>query len=364
MEFARLFGSLHPALVHFPIALVFMAFALDLWAWLRKDDRVAFAGFITLLAGTIGMMFAFIAGNFAEVWAARSHIPQAPIGLHANWANLVSWWFIGVTVMRSYWGVRNRKFPLYLVMCLAGLGMLTFTGYQGGQLVYKYAAGVVGVQPPFPATAQDLANLSLENTEIELAYSDIMHHIFGWLVLCLAAWLAYQYFELPGVERVRAAGPVVLLVGGVFLMVFSDWDAWPLGNKLPITDREVLAHKVIATLMILFGIGTSLARKRGGGEATKTQSHLVAVLALCGGGLLFTHVHTGAPFSNTAVGVYIQHFVIGCLALASGGIKMLELSRPEARRVSNLSWIGLLVLIAICLITYREGFPWYAPGPA
>jgi hypothetical protein len=149
---------------------------------------------------------------------------------------------------------------------------------------------------------------------------------------------------------------------GAFLMIFSDWDSWPLANTVPVTDPEVLFHKVLATIMIFFGVGMNLARRRKSSEVAQAQSHLLALLALIGGGMLFTHVHTGAPYSDTAIGVYIQHFVIGILALSCGGIKMLELVRPERMRLWNLIWILLLVVVAFNLITYREGFPWYAPG--
>lgn len=364
METSKFFGTLHPMFVHFPIALLFTAVALDFFAFLRRDQRAAWAGQAVMILGTVGVMFTFITGNFAEIWAARSHIPQAPLEKHESFATMTSWMFIALVAFRSFLGVeRNRHlFKVYLGLCCIALTALTLTGYQGGELVYKYAAGVQGVTPPVPATAEDLARLTLVNTPDELAYSEMMHHIFGWLVLGLAAWLAYQHFDLPHVEKVRAMGPILLIAGGLFLMIFSDFDAWPLSSEKPITDPEVLAHKIIATLMILIGIGTNLVRKRPSAEVAKRQSHLIAVLALAGGGILFTHVHTGAPYSTTAIGVYLHHFTLGCLALSCGGIKLLEQTLPEARKVWDLAWIGLLILVASALITYNEGLPWWVTG--
>ena len=77
--------------------------------------------------------------------------------------------------------------------------------------------------------------------------------------------------------------------------------------------------------------------------------------------MLFTHVHTGAPFSDVAVGVYVQHFTVGCLALCCGTVRMMDVLMPQKRRLWNLGWILLLVVVAVNLILYREGFPWYAP---
>jgi uncharacterized membrane protein len=359
VEYSKLFAAWHPALVHFPIALLYMAVFFELWGFLGKDQRASWAGLVTTIAGTVGLMFAFITGNYAEIVAAHQKIPQKPIGDHEAWATATSWLFIGLTTWRSYLQPRSKQFGLYLLALVATVSLLTVTGYKGGQLVYHFAAGVNVENPPVPPTPQDLANLSLENTEDEIAYSDMMHHVFGWVTLGLALWLGYQHFELPHQDRIRALGPMLLTGSGIFLMIFSDWNAWPLGNELPITDPEVLFHKILATIMIFFGIGMNLARKRQGGEASRLQAHLLAVLALIGGGMLFTHVHTGAPFSQTAMGVYVQHFVIGILALACGGVKMMQSISPERDRLWNLCWIILLVVVAANLIWYREGFPWY-----
>ncbi|MEW6277844.1 MAG: DUF2231 domain-containing protein [Candidatus Eremiobacterota bacterium] len=364
MEFGKFVGSLHPMFVHFPIALLFVAFALDLWAYLRRDERAAWAGQVLLILGTVGVMFTFVSGNFAEIFAARSGTPQRPITLHGNYAQFTGWAFIALVAVRSFVNLQQARawFLAYLVCSVVALGMLTATGYQGGQLVYKYAAGVA-VTPPVPPTDVDLANLSLELRPDEVAYSEMMHHVFGWLVLGMAFWLTYQALNLPHVERVRALGPVLLVGGGVFLMVFSDFDSWPLSNLKPITDPEVLAHKIIATLMILVGIGASLVRQKPR-DAGRLQNHLMAVFALAGGGMLFTHVHTGAPYADSALGVYLHHFFLGCLALSCGAVKMLDLSFPEGHKLWRTAWILLLFLISAALLGYSESIPWYLGGTA
>lgn len=366
MDLSQYFATWHPLLVHFPIALLFTAVGLDLYGFVRRDEKAVWAGNVVLILGTIGVLFTFITGNFAEIWAARSFIPQEPLKKHESFATIASWSFIALVALRSFINLdRNTHLiKVYLVGAVGALFALYLTGAQGGELVYKYAAGVNGVEPPIRATGLELANLTLENTPDELAYSEMMHHIFGWLVLGLALWLTYQHLELPGVERVRAAGPILLSAGGLFLMIFSDFDAWPLSSEKPITDPEVLAHKIIATIMIVIGLGTNVVRRRKGADVTSLQAHLVAVLALAGGGILFTHVHTGAPYSETAVGVYLHHFSLGFLALMCGAIKMLELSAPGRMRFWNVAWVLLLFMVAGALITYNEGIPWFLRTPA
>lgn len=361
VELTRYFASWHPALVHFPIALLFVAAGLEFFGYLRRDVRASWAGNVLLILGTVGLCFSFISGNFAEIWAARSFVPQDPIKLHESYATITSWAFIALVAFRSFVDrqVRPHAFRLYLALLVGALYALYLTGAQGGELVYKYAAGVQGVTPPIPASALELANLTLENTRDELIYSEMMHHIFGGMVLLLALWLGYQMLGLPGVERMRAMGPILLGAGGLFLMIFSDFDAWPLSSEKPITDPEVLAHKIFATLLMVIALGTSLVRKRTDADVGRLQSHLVAVLALAGGGILFTHVHTGAPYSETAMGVYIHHFYLGVLALLCGGTKMLELAVPERQRLWDVLWVVLLLIVAFALIKYNEGMPWF-----
>lgn len=366
MEFSKVMAAAHPAIIHFPIALLFAAVAFDVYAWLQKDERAGWAGQLMLVLGTVGAMFSFVTGSMAEIWAARALLPQAPIDSHEGLATVTSWLFIGIVALRSFVSPSKDPkglFKLYLGAACVGLLFLTATGYQGGELVYKYAVGVQGVKPPFSATAQDLAVLSQTNSPDELKYSEIMHHIFGVMVLALAVWLTYQELNLPHVDKIRALGPVALMAGGVFLMIFSDFDSWPLSDIKPVTDREVLAHKVIATMMILVGMGASFVRKKAEGlGVSRVQNHLIAVLALAGGGILFTHVHTTAPYGEAAMGVYFHHMTLGTLALLCGAVKMLDLSHPEGRKLWNRCWIVLLFMISAALLMYNEGVPWYFGG--
>ena len=90
-----------------------------------------------------------------------------------------------------------------------------------------------------------------------------------------------------------------------------------------------------------------------------TPSKVVAVAALIGGGLLFTHVHTVAPYANVAAGVYIAHVVMGLTALGIGIARLAGDAAPRFKRAFDLLFVFLLGVESVLLITYNEGLPWY-----
>ena len=124
-------------------------------------------------------------------------------------------------------------------------------------------------------------------------------------------------------------------------------------------------HKALALVLVAVGaIGLQrLRRPRATESQTKrprtTPSKVVAVMALIGGGMLFTHVHTVAPYANVAAGVYIAHLVMGLIALAIGVARLAQDAATRFARAFQLAFMSLLSVEAVLLITYNEGLPWY-----
>jgi hypothetical protein len=141
-------------------------------------------------------------------------------------------------------------------------------------------------------------------------------------------------------------------------------------------DREVQLHKSLAIILATLGaLGLSRSRRgaaprKSAGRASQdgppaakrqlvTPSKVVAVAALIGGGLLFTHVHTVAPYANVAAGVYIAHVVMGLTALGIGVARLAGDAAPRFKRAFDLLFVFLLGAESVLLITYNEGLPWY-----
>jgi uncharacterized membrane protein len=383
VELGRFFGFLHPALVHFPLVLLLVSVALEAVGFFRRDARFTWAAQTTLILGTVATLFAFVCGNFAEIWAARDGVPQDPMELHELYATITSCLFVFLAAARLYMGsgAKRQWMAVYLVFALAGCILLGITGHKGAMLVYQHGAGVqLGTQAGLP-THEDLAVLRQKQDPEALFYSNNMHHVFGWMVMVLSSLLLVDMLSPKAGAKLRKVTPLLLLAGGIFLMIYSDTDSWPLSHQRPITDKEVLMHKTYAGLMLFFGIQGLLRRKKkpqetltsdsssiSPGDETlagrKRQGRAMAVFSLIGGALLFTHVHSNAPYANVAAGVYIHHTVMGFIALCIGAVKLLEDALPErAKRwqVRALAWAYpcLMLTESIFLINYNEGLPWF-----
>jgi len=366
MELGRFLASLHPMLVHFPIVLLLLGVLCD-WIFLcgKRDARFGWAGLWLTLAGTASALVAFVCGILAETFASRAGIPHDPMEAHERYATGATWLFIALASVRLFLGntPKPKLILAYLFVALAGCGLLVVTAYLGGRVVYEYGANVAGAVPLHGPSDEDLAAIAQHQEQRTLTYSNQMHHIFGWLVLGLTISVFCERLRLGPLAKLRLLMPWMFIGGGIYLFIFSDWDSWPLSDLRPITDIEVMLHKVIAGMMFAGGVAALVLRGRPS-EASHVrerwiwQNKLIAVMALIGGGALFTHVHTNAPATSNAIGVYLHHTVMGIAALGVAVAVVLEDIRPKSRFVALLL-PTLLLVQSILLLKYNEDLPWF-----
>jgi uncharacterized membrane protein len=374
MELWQTLGNLHPKLVQFPLVLLLAGLLFDAIGLIRRDRRFNWAGGILSAAGTVLLLVAFICGIYAEIWAGRAGVPQDPIEWHEFLANVASWGFVVLMAWRVLIPLERRKMlATYTGIGLVYYVLLFLTAYFGGQLVFSYGAAVVGGQANTVLSLHDLNVLATRQTDENLKYSELMHHIFGWLTLALSGSLLANAMFPAKSAKLRWVGPTLLLVGGIFLFFFADLDLYRLFDPRQLRDREVQLHKTIAIIMTVVGVmglrRMNAASARNGPQAGRlneehagepsSASKMVALMALIGGGLLFTHVHTVAPYANVAAGVYVQHMIMGTIALSIGAARLLQDLWPHRRRVLAVGFAALMCAESVLLITYNEGLPWY-----
>nr|BAL58782.1 hypothetical conserved protein [Candidatus Acetothermum autotrophicum] len=150
--------NIHPIIVHFPIALFLTGFALDVIGHLFQRDVLKRAGLILVVLGAVGALAAMLSGQFAEE-SVEEHLSKAGervLDTHEDLGKLTAYLLIGVAAIRlilamswlSRWRwIAGTALVIYLIAGAVGVGALTVTGYYGGELVYRYGAGVQLAQP-------------------------------------------------------------------------------------------------------------------------------------------------------------------------------------------------------------------------
>jgi len=138
-------SHIHPMLVHFPIALLIAGFFSDVLGLFVKKEFFTRAGFYLLILGTLGAIAAVITGHMAGDGIEAGWLKQA-VEVHEDAGTLTLWLALITSAFRIilvwFEKYRGALKAVALVLFLATVLSVARTGYYGGELVYKHAAGV------------------------------------------------------------------------------------------------------------------------------------------------------------------------------------------------------------------------------
>lgn len=142
--------NLHPFLSAFPPVLIIQAFVCEL-ILLRAADREFWkkVGRYTLVAALIFTAAAFFSGYFAAEDASQTfNVSQDVIANHHNFGRLLLFALIPVTLFSFLRDDSCRLNLLYLFFLAAALALVLYTGWLGGNLVFRHGAGVFATGNP------------------------------------------------------------------------------------------------------------------------------------------------------------------------------------------------------------------------
>jgi uncharacterized membrane protein len=144
----KLLPGWHPIVVHFPLALVVTA-TLFLFAarLLRRESHVATlatVGTWNLCLGAFAALLALATGLAAIIGLHVGVAAHQAISLHVKWAIFTTLALVLLAVWRGA-GTAQESRPswIFMVVLLAATFALVYTGYRGGQNVYRYGVGVM-----------------------------------------------------------------------------------------------------------------------------------------------------------------------------------------------------------------------------
>lgn len=137
---------LHPMIVHFPIALLIVGFLFDIVGLFSKRESFAQMAFYLLVLGALGVIAAYITGNQAGSGITEEGALKQALETHEEAATLTIWivsiaavFRIALVLLKKFKGVLKMvSLALFLLAVIA----IARTGFYGGELVYKHAAGV------------------------------------------------------------------------------------------------------------------------------------------------------------------------------------------------------------------------------
>ena len=145
-------GSLHPLIVHFPIALLFVApLFIVLGIIIQKSLRDFYiCALILMLLGTAGVFLAVSTGNSAAETVANDPAIAATLKAHVRFAeqsqlnfSILAILFLLYVISPNFTQKRLGKFDraagsLFLIIYVFNLALIFNTAHYGGKLVHQH----------------------------------------------------------------------------------------------------------------------------------------------------------------------------------------------------------------------------------
>jgi uncharacterized membrane protein len=132
--------SLHQILIVFPLGLLTTSVGFDVAGLMTREARWPVMSYYMILVGLLGGVAAIVCG-YIDYRAIPEHTRAKRIGRLHGWGGLAMMLFFAISVyLRSVDPSVLR--PIALACSLAGLLLITITGWLGGELVSRMGIGV------------------------------------------------------------------------------------------------------------------------------------------------------------------------------------------------------------------------------
>jgi putative copper resistance protein D len=217
-------------------------------------------------------------------------------------------------------------------------------------LIVLIASIVFHVQETRSETTHDVHSMHAGNpmpgSPEDVAYSEFMHRLNGVFVFLLGSLAVLERRWVKASGFLRWGWPALFLISGVYLMVQSDQDGWPIGEKgfiESMRDPTIFQHKIAASILLLLGLSELLLRTS---RKVPVLGWVFPALAVSAGVLLFFHAHGGHHIPK----IYLQHLFMGGTALAIGVTRGIS----KKFKAGDSLWPLMILLLGLELLFYTE----------
>ena len=141
---------LHPAVVHFPIALTLVALLLEVLARSRRLRALEAGALALTVLAAVAAVVAVLTGNAAHDAAVIPPDARGLVHTHEEIGEFAMWWLLGVAAVRSLlawrgWFTGWRPWA-YLVLVTVAACLVGYNGYLGGRMVFDHGVGTAPVE--------------------------------------------------------------------------------------------------------------------------------------------------------------------------------------------------------------------------
>ena len=136
---------IHPATVHFPIALLLLSGGSYLYYFFKDDAFFQRAALLTHIIGLGTMALVILTGNQAAAALNPNPVWGDLLKRHELLGYLGLWWFSMLLIwsfLRQKRFVRNEHIG-FLALLWLGLAVMLYSAHLGGTMVYDFGVGVM-----------------------------------------------------------------------------------------------------------------------------------------------------------------------------------------------------------------------------
>jgi hypothetical protein len=213
------------------------------------------------------------------------------------------------------------------------------------------------LQPSPQRTQADIAK-----EEADKRFSEFNHRFAGVFVLLVGVVAFLQPVLAKKFGVIRYLWTVLFFIPGMYLLVFSDPESWPIGNQtlyyVLTENMQVLQHKLFSLVLLALS-AVEYFRMRGKLRALWT-AFLFPAFAGAGAALLFFHspqAHAAgmdATAHQAMMEIQHQHVQFGVVGFGIAISKAIADTERFHPRWMRVIFAALMAFLGVLLITYTE----------